>query len=150
MLSLSLSPFFALPLTILPHWYWFLIQTTTNLVAKNDTDVLSYRWEVKKMGLAGRNQDVGKAEFLLEALEVNIFLHLFKFPQVTCIPWLLASPAIFKSATATFWPLLLSLHLLWLWQRLFWFPFSLLRTFMTTLGPCQINWGTLPISRLAD
>ena len=38
------------------------------------------------MGLAGRNQDVGKAAFLLEALEVNIFLHLFQFPQVTCTP----------------------------------------------------------------
>lgn len=92
-LSLSL-PFFALLPTILPHWYWFLIQTTTNLVAKNDTDVLCYRWEVKN-GPCWKKPRCWQGCVPSGSSRGEYFPFSFFSFLVTCPPWFLASPAIY-------------------------------------------------------
>lgn len=58
--------------------YWCCKKFTTNLVAYNSTNLLSYGSVVQNSDM-GQNLGVGRAAFFLEALRENIFLAFFSF-----------------------------------------------------------------------
>lgn len=115
--------------------YQFLIAAVTNYhkssgLRQNKCIILQFY--SSEMGVTGLKSGVGRATFLLEALEKDVFACLFQLLEATSIPWLVAPSSIFKASNGrsslhtAISPVLSSVSL-----------FPLIRTLVTILGPLE-------------